>query len=124
MSNSTTLDCRLLCASLVADEIKIKKGFQPNPCYYNPVGFLPPPTPPPTIIVGGPDKIDGCLVGTSADGVILAFRGTLMPKLDLPSILDWLQDLLAIPVPVQGLPGQSTPGLSRRSKSDLEPHAG
>ena len=124
MPSSTTLDCRLLCASNVADEIHIKTGFKQNPCYFNPVGFLPPPpppTPPPTIIVGGIDKIDACLVGTSKDGVILSFRGTLMPKLTWPSILDWLQDFMAIPVPIHGLPGKVHPGFYAAVKSIWNP---
>lgn len=106
MANSTTLDCRLLCASNVADEIKnrglLPPTFQPDPCYYNPVGF----TSPPTIISGGAERIDACLVGTSNDGVILSFRGTLLPSKDLASILDWLQDFLAFPVAVKNLPGK------------------
>lgn len=100
----TTLDCRLLCASNVADEINEAGEFEPQDCYYNPVGFLAPPT----IITGGVTKINACLVGTTADEVILAFRGTLIPKSknDLPAILDWVNDFLAIPVPVPGLPGK------------------
>lgn len=100
----TTLDCRLLCASNVADEINETGDFNLDHCYYDPVGFLAPPT----IITGGVKKINGCLVGTNADGVILAFRGTLIPKSknDWPAILDWVNDFLAAPVAVPGLPGK------------------
>ena len=53
------------------------------------------------------DKIDACLVGTTTDKeVIVAFRGTLMPKPKWSSFLDWLQDFLAFPEPVPGLPGK------------------
>lgn len=102
----TTLDCRLLCASNVADEINEAGEFNPQDRYYNPVGFLDKPT----IITGGVKDINACIVGTSADGVVLAFRGTLVPKSnskpDWPAILDWVNDALAIPVPVPGLPGK------------------
>lgn len=100
----TTLDCRLLCASNVADEINEAGEFKPQDCYYNPVGFLDEPT----IIIGGVKDINACIVGTTADGVVLAFRGTLVPKskTDWPAILDWVNDFLAFPVPVPGLPGK------------------
>jgi hypothetical protein len=55
--------------------------------------------------------IDACLVGSVADGVLLAFRGTL--PLDFhryPTVLDWLNDFNAIPVTTAGFPGQIHPG--------------
>lgn len=100
----TTLDCRLLCASNVADEINEAGEFNPQDCYYNPVGFLDTPT----VIFGGVKDINACIVGTTADGVVLAFRGTLVPKSanDWPAILDWVNDFLAIPLPEPNLPGK------------------
>lgn len=117
MPTTTTLDCRLLCASNVADEISAKTGYKPKACYFDPVGF----TSPPTIIVGGPKKIDACLVGTSGDGVILAFRGTIMPGLNWPSIYDWLQDFLVVPEAVPGLPGKVHMGFYNSVKAIWNP---
>jgi hypothetical protein len=63
--------------------------------FYGPVvGYLAPPTP----ISGGDDGIDACSVGENADGVIVAFRGTLPASWQSQArVLDWLQNLLADP---------------------------
>ena len=110
MFELTTLNCRLLCACEIVEEIQNAKTLPPfpdpsiyNPLYYTPIGFLKPPR----LIAGGPvGDIDACIVGTNADGVILAFRGTLMPAFDWPSILDWIQNFLAVTISVPGLPGK------------------
>ena len=101
MATSTTSPCHLLCAAKAAEEIE-GTSLQPDPCYYDEIGFVECPT----VIVGGLENIDACLVGTTADAVILSFRGTLPPAPNLPSVLDWLQDFFAVLVERPGLPGK------------------
>lgn len=108
-SVAPTLDCRLLCASVCAYYITAtpdgKAVFNPGSAapYYDAVGF----TAPPVTFVAGLDYIDACLVGTSGDGVILAFRGTLPPApITLQSFLDWMNDLMADPISVPGIQGK------------------
>jgi hypothetical protein len=92
-----------MCACRCAYGIDSKTGaFTPQPPYCDAVGFAAMPV----AISGGDDNIDAALVGTTGDGVVVAFRGTLPPALDLPSILDWLQDLFAVPRRVSGVPGR------------------
>jgi hypothetical protein len=100
---SVTLDCRLLCASGCAYYITGTK-YQPLPGdRWGPVvNFIGQPTP----IAGGDDLIDACLIGENADGIIVAFRGTLPPSWSSQSILDWLQDMLAEPESRPNLPGK------------------
>jgi pimeloyl-ACP methyl ester carboxylesterase len=101
---SVTLCCRLLCACGCAYYIDRQGRYQPLPGNrYGPVvAYLTPPTP----ISGGSDRIDACLVGENADGVIVAFRGTLPPSWQSwPSVLDWLQDLLCEPESRPNVPG-------------------
>ena len=101
---SVTLCCRLLCACGCAYYIDRQGRYQPLPGNrYGPVvAYLTPPTP----ISGGDDRIDACLVGENADGVIVAFRGTLPPSWQSwPSVLDWLQDLLCEPESRPNVPG-------------------
>lgn len=103
-STAATLDCRLLCAAVCAYYITPDGAFDPTSAapYYDAVGFTAPPVP----FVAGDDDIDACLVGTNGDGVILAFRGTLPPvPITIPSFLDWMNDLMADPISVPGIPG-------------------
>jgi len=100
---ASTLQCRLLCACGCAYGIDTRTGtFTPPAPFYDAVGY----TETPVAISGGDDNIDAALVGTTGDGIVVAFRGTLPPAFDMPSILDWLQDLFAVPRTVSGLPGQ------------------
>jgi hypothetical protein len=47
------------------------------------------------------------LVGENADGITVAFRGTLPPSLKDPeSLLNWLEDFFAIPISAGNVPGQ------------------
>ncbi len=102
-SITTSLDCRLLCASAVSYAIGSGKPLSDSQPYYDAVGFTAPPTP----FQAGTEDIDAALVGTNADGVIVAFRGTLPLNLqDLDTLLDWLNDLNAEPITVPGLPGK------------------
>src|SRR5262249_39840399 len=56
----------------------------------------------------GIGKINGALVGTSPDGVILACRGTLPPTRSdhRQTLLDWINDLRAELISAGGLPGR------------------
>jgi pimeloyl-ACP methyl ester carboxylesterase len=101
-----TLPCRLLCACGCAYAIDPVTGrYQPPPGDRQSavVGWLGAPVP----ISGGDDHIDACLVGENADGVIVAFRGTLPPSWQSQaSVLDWLQDLLCEPESRPNVPGK------------------
>lgn len=105
--SATTLEGRLLCASGCAYAvIEGESSLDPEAAipYYAGVGF----TQPPAAFQGGVDDINACLVGTTGDGVVVAFRGTL--PLDgpftLPKLLDWVNDLNVQPVEEDGLPGK------------------
>jgi hypothetical protein len=102
---TTSLECRLLCASMTTDAVT-KDGpitLQPAP-YFGAAQFVDDA---PVGFVGGTQSINACLVGTTIDGVVLAFRGTL--ALDSPdheqTIRDWINDLDAELVRGDGLPG-------------------
>lgn len=100
---ASTLDCRLLCASVVAYTIGTKQPLSSSQPYFDAAGF----TTEPTAITAGPDDINACFVGTNPDGVILSFRGTLPPDIhDIPSLIDWINDFDAVPIPVFGIPGK------------------
>lgn len=100
---ASTPQCRLMCACRCAYGIDTTTGvFTPPEPYYRAVGF----TAMPAAISGGDDNIDAALVGTTDDGVVVAFRGTLPPGFDMPALLDWLQDFFDQPRTVPGLPGQ------------------
>ncbi len=100
-----TLDGRLLCASEAAYGILPDGTFQPLDIYVTGAGFSS--TAAVQTFTSGIDKINACLVATTADGVILAFRGTLPPSTSDPaSFFDWLNDFYAEPMSVAGIPGQ------------------
>jgi hypothetical protein len=106
-TTATSIQGRLLCASACAYTVtEGETVLDPEAAipYYAGVGF----TQPPAAFQGGLDEINACLVGTTGDGVIVAFRGTL--SLDgpftLPKLLDWMNDLNAKPVAGDGLPGE------------------
>ena len=68
----TSLDCRLLCACECAYGINAVTGsYTPNPTFSPGVNFTSPPMP-----FSG-DQVNAGLVGQNADGIIVAFRGTL-----------------------------------------------
>jgi hypothetical protein len=101
---ASTLNGRLLCASQCAYAVQNEDGVltegEPVP-YYEAAGYLARPAG----FVRGPRGIHACLVGTTPDGVVLAFRGTL-PPLPLPTnlisgfqvLLDWMNNFNAPPV--------------------------
>jgi hypothetical protein len=93
-----------LCASRCAYEIAAT-GHLPSgtpPRYYQGAGFQQPPA----TFRGGPENRDACLVGTTQDGVVLAFRGTIpIDQPGLATIFDWFNDFTVILVPGPNLPG-------------------
>jgi hypothetical protein len=104
---ATTLEGRLLCASASAyavTEGEDKLDPEMAVPYYAGVGFADPPA----AFLAGDNDINSCIVGTNADGVVVAFRGTL--SLDGPftiaKLLDWANDFNARPVSGDGLPGK------------------
>jgi hypothetical protein len=104
---AATVAGRLLCASASAYAvIEGEDRLDPETAipYYAGVGYKEPPA----AFLAGTRDINACLVGTTADGVVVAFRGTL--PLDgpftIPKLLDWVNDLNARPVPGDGLPGE------------------
>ncbi len=102
-ATGSTLQCRLMCASASAYGIDPATGvFTPPEPYYDGAGYQATPV----AIVGGTKKIDAALVGTTTDGVVVAFRGTIPPGWTINSLLDWLQDFMAEPKAVSGLPGE------------------
>src|SRR5438874_7107884 len=100
-----TLDGRLLCASGAAYAITgEEKTLAPDPenVYLAGAGFVRPPT----VLVAGPREIDACLVGEIADGLVVAFRGTLPLDIHkIPTLRDWLSDFQADPIAVADYPG-------------------
>jgi pimeloyl-ACP methyl ester carboxylesterase len=100
---STSLNFRLLCACGCAYDIAPGVcAYKPDLVYSPVVGY----TSAPQSICGGDDFINSCLVGQNADGIIVAFRGTLPPSLKDPeSLLNWLEDFFAIPRPAPNVPG-------------------
>src|SRR5262249_24105778 len=105
MARALTLSGRLLCASNCA-YLAAQNGPLPVPAsdpFYDGAGFLQPPT----AFVGGNNNVDAALVGTTADGVVLAFRGSLpLDQPGLDTLLDWFNDFNALLGEGAGLPGR------------------
>ncbi len=98
-----SLECQLLCASVATYGIHATGQLTPVTPYYNAIEFLAPPT----VFVAGDDDIDACLVGTTIQNVIIAFRGTIPPNIhNQQSVLDWIGDLTDEPVAVPGMVGK------------------
>lgn len=101
---STSLNFRLLCAAGSAYDIA------PGGCAYTPDSVYSPVvayTNPPKSICGGIESINACLAGENADGIIVAFRGTLPPSLKDPeSLLNWLEDFFSVPRSAPNVPGE------------------
>ena len=98
------LNYRLLCASGCAYDIA------PGACAYTPDLVFSPSvsyTSAPQSICSGIDSLNACLVGENADGIIVAFRGTLpLSVKDPESLLDWLQDFFDVPKAAPNVPGE------------------
>jgi hypothetical protein len=102
---ASTLDGKLLCASGSAYDVVTDQAplpLDPSDVSLSGAGFLQPPVG----LVGGPDTIDACLVGEIAEGLVIAFRGTLpLNLLQIPTLRDWLSDFQAIAIPTPEFPG-------------------
>ena len=112
---ASTLECRLLSACDCAYAIDQNGVFTAPAPYFDAAGFPAVGLPGvPTPFVGGQGNINAALVGTSSDGIVIAFRGTLVADIhDLPSLLDWAQDFEAAPISVACMPGEVHSGFWR-----------
>ncbi|MEH6537777.1 MAG: lipase family protein [Psychroserpens sp.] len=121
-----TIDpCKLLCASESAYCISTSaNNGRYNPCdmnfdvtdnmrkQYNSVNFIGDPF----VIVASPIpkydkyiKIEACLVGETAEGIIISFRGTLPPvPVTVDSIADWIENIFYVDTKpyIIGKPGE------------------
>jgi hypothetical protein len=112
MQPATTLHGRLLCASNCAYSATATGPLPQPPAqpFYDGAGFLNTPA----AFVAGIENVDAAVVGTTADGVVVAFRGTLpINQVSLDTLLDWFNDFDALPVAGVGLPGQVHQGFLR-----------
>lgn len=110
--------CRMLSASGCTYFINgkfygpVKEGSDP---YGHVIGWNPGDPDFPWYKAAGDDNIDAVMVGTAtinnSTAIVVAFRGTLPPALNMPSILDWLQDFKAEPVTCPSVPGKVHGGL-------------
>lgn len=118
--NTLPLPCQLLCASASAYAIfphdksgnynpteKLVNGkWVPDPAkqpyvqQYQAVGFIGNPW----VVTAA--EIEAALVGKTANGIVIAFRGTLAPALNWDSLLDWLQDFMVKTESNINLPGK------------------
>jgi pimeloyl-ACP methyl ester carboxylesterase len=101
---STTLNFRLLCAAGSAYDIAPGGNiYTPDATYSPTVAYTSTPQP----FTGGIDFINACLVGENADGIIVAFRGTLHASFQDPeSFLDWIDvDFFDEPKTATNVPG-------------------
>jgi hypothetical protein len=100
-----TVEGRLICACTCTYAVTADGALDLDTAdiYAAGAGFVRPPT----AFVGGDERINGCLVGTLPDGVVVAFRGTLPFDIHShPTLLDWLNDFNALPTAADGYPGQ------------------
>jgi hypothetical protein len=104
MALAPTIDGRLICASNCAYDI-VGNGLLPTDpasTYCVGAGFLQTPK------TFQADIINACMVTTTADGVVLAFRGTFPFNVQDPqSLHDWMNDLTAQLVIPDWLPDTS-----------------
>lgn len=103
------LACRLLhaCQCLYGIEAGRVTGDE----YYAGCGFLEEPR----VFEAGPLDIDACLVGRTSQGVVLAFRGTILLRLNrdlIRSLRDWLNDFEFVLAPAPALPGKVHTGFA------------
>src|SRR5260370_12552597 len=111
MAWDRAMACRLAKACNVAYYADQPGGVTSCPSYSD-VGF----TSIPDVVISGVDQIDAGIVGSCADCVIVALRGTLpltfaSGTVFLQSLFDWLNDANAVQVPGYG--GVVHPGFSR-----------
>ena len=128
------LSCKLLCASEAAYCISTSaKSGRYNPCdmnsnvdacmllQYDAVKFIGDPF----VITASPVKIDpylkieACLVGEVAEGIVLSFRGTLPPAATVDSIADWIEDIFYADT-VSYLPNNNPPTIGKVHQGFLD----
>jgi len=101
---AASVECRLLCASVCAYGVQSDATVTKEQPYFDAAQFnqLPP------AFVAGADAINACLVATTTDGVVVAFRGTLPPSSPdrEQTIRDWMNDLNAELIQPAGMPGR------------------
>jgi len=103
-----TLATKLLCASRMAEAIDASSEAEYDDDtlsgtwskFIAGAGFHGTPT----VVQGGIDNNDCCIVGRTDEGVVVAFRGTVTRKATVYS--DWLEDLQALLVEVKDFPGK------------------
>jgi hypothetical protein len=115
---TVNLNCVLACACATAYGIDPVTGaYTPVQPFSGVVDFIPAPT----VINGtGSDRINACLVGKNANGIIVAFRGTIPPG-DPDSIPDWVGDFFAVPTTCGDLPGKVHAGFCHDIQSIIAP---
>jgi hypothetical protein len=111
---SASIEGRLLAASNWAYSIDGAAATVPaSPEDYEGFAGMPAAV---TSFSGGVNEIDAVLVGTNADGVIVAFRGTLPPDPPppdpVPTVRDWVQDFECEPIHVGWAMGQVHKGFA------------
>lgn len=112
--STISLPCKLLCASVSAYAIKpTDKSGQYDPAKgtkyekeYKAVGYTEIP------YVVTDLKIEAALVGKTAYGIVVAFRGTLPPALNWNSFQDWMQDFFMPLVKYPDIPGKIHAGFA------------
>lgn len=118
LSTALSMQARSLCASVAAYGINKIGTFILSDPYYSAIGYLTPPV----AFVAGDDDIDACLVGTTDQGVILAFRGTIPPNIhNQESVLDWIGDLTDNPIVAPSIPGKVHEGFWQGLSALWEP---
>jgi hypothetical protein len=115
----TSVECRLLCASVCAYSVESDGTLTPEQPYFDAAQFNPLPT----AFVAGTDAINACLVATTVDGVVVAFRGTLPPSSPdhEQTIRDWMNDLNAELIQPTGVPGRVHEGFWNALDSFWQP---
>ena len=98
-------DLQLLCACNCAYGVTAQ-GYQPVAPYHAIAGFTGQA---PVGFAAGQDAIDAVLVGSVAEGTVVAFRGTIPPGdaafTGFQVLLDWMQDFEATLTQAPGVPG-------------------
>src|SRR6516164_5780721 len=115
-----TLDGRLICVCGTASRITGAGPtlvIDPADPFLVGAGFVRAPT----LFVAGPRAIDAGLVGEIEDGIVVACRGTLSFDIHrVPTLLDWLNDFQADPVPAPAFPGFVHSGFFGATKALLD----
>jgi len=108
----------LACACATAYGINPVNGdYTPVSPFCDIVNFNPAPA---VINGAGSDRINACLVGKNANGIIVAFRGTIPPG-DPDFLPDWVSDFFVEPTTCGALPGQVHTGFCHDIHTIIEP---